>query len=40
MKKQIIVIDGGNPHDTYEDYLAYLRNYELDFEKLKKKSWK
>lgn len=40
MKKQIIVIHGGDTFKTYKAYLAYLRGYKLNFEKLKTKGWK
>jgi len=40
MKKQIIIIHGGETFDTYKDYLKYLKDYEIDFEKLKRKRWK
>lgn len=40
MKKQIVIIHGGETFSAYEDYLKYLKNYEIDFEKLKRKRWK
>ena len=40
MKKQIVVIGGGETFDTYKEYFAFLKNFKLDFEKLKKKGWK
>ena len=40
MKKQVVVIHGGSAFDSYEDYFSYLKNYKLDFEKLKRKGWK
>ena len=40
MKRQIIVIRGGGVFDTYKDYIASLKKYKLDFEKLKLKGWK
>lgn len=30
MKKQVVVIHGGEAFDTYEEYLAYLRKYPYD----------
>lgn len=39
-KKQIVVIHGGDTFETYEDYLAFLNVYEINFEKLKIKRWK
>lgn len=40
MKKQIVVIHGGNPFDTYKQYISHLKKYKIDFEKLKNKGWK
>lgn len=40
IKKQIVVVHGGNTFDTYEEYLNYLKNYELNFDKLKAEGWK
>ena len=40
MKKQVIVIHGGDAFNTYKEYLAFLKNYEFNFEKLKIKGWK
>lgn len=40
MKKQIVVIHGGNTFDTYEEYLDHLKNYELNFDRLKAEGWK
>lgn len=40
MKKQIIIIHGGDAFNTYEEYLAFLKKYELNFEKIKTKGWK
>ncbi len=35
MKKQIVIIHGGETFDNYEDYLNYLKNYDISrvFEK-------
>ncbi len=39
--QQIVVIHGGTTFDSYEDYLSYLKNVEIDLERLKsKKGWK
>ncbi len=40
--QQIVLIHGGDIHETYEAYLEYLKNHQLDFEKhgLRKKFWK
>ena len=40
MKKQIVVIGGGDTFKTYKEYVAFLKNYKLNFEKLKIKRWK
>lgn len=40
MKKQVIVIHGGDTFDSYEDYLTFLNAYEVDKESLFKKGWK
>ena len=40
IKKQIVVIHGGNTFDTYEEYLNYLKNYKLNFDRLKAEGWK
>ncbi len=40
MKQQILVIHGGHCFDSYEQYFDFLKNYEINFEKLKTKGWK
>jgi len=40
MKQQIIAIHGGDAFPTYERYLAFLRNFQMEFEKLNTKGWK
>lgn len=40
MKKQIIVIHGGETFKSYKDYLKYLRGYVIDLDNLDKKDWK
>jgi len=40
MKKQIVVIHGGDTFDTYNEYLSFLKDFELDWEQLKIKKWK
>ena len=42
MKKQIVVIHGGDTFETYEEYLSFLREYKIDIEKYKadKKRWR
>ena len=42
MKKQIVVISGGDTFETYEEYLKFLRGYQIDIERYKsgKTDWK
>lgn len=40
MKKQILIIHGGNAFEKYEDYLSYLKNKEVSIDKLNFKDWK
>lgn len=40
MKKQVVVIHGGNTFATYKQYLAYLKKKELNFEKAISAGWK
>lgn len=42
MKKQVIAIHGGDTFNTYEEYIAFLKEWQLDFEKYRthKKDWK
>ncbi len=40
MKKQIIVIHGGNTFTSNKDYLAYLVNCKIDFEGMLSSGWK
>ena len=40
MKKQVLFIHGGETFDTYEDYLKFLREIEVDLEWLTWKRWK
>jgi predicted alpha/beta hydrolase family esterase len=40
MKKQIIIIHGGNPFNSYEDYFAFLKNKPVRFEQLRTQDWK
>lgn len=42
MKKQVLVVHGGETFKTYDEYLDYLRGYELDFSASQKreKRWK
>ena len=38
--KQIIIIGGGNPFDTYGDYISYLKNKPIRFERFRMRDWK
>lgn len=40
MKKQIIVIHGGDIFDSYKEYVAFLKSYKINFEKMKSGGWK
>lgn len=42
MKKQILIIHGGDAFDTYGDYLKFLKNWQIDFEDFNKQrtDWK
>lgn len=41
MKKQVIVIHGGDTFDTYDEYLSFLRNIKIDsIDYFKGKDWK
>ena len=42
MKKQVFVIHGGDTFETYEDYLAFIKSFEIDFERYRTGSsdWK
>lgn len=40
MKKQVIVIHGGDTFDSYEDYLLFLNAFEVDKESLFAKGWR
>lgn len=35
MKKQIVIIHGGDTFGTYEEYVNFLRNYKIDIERYK-----
>lgn len=35
MKKQILVIHGADTFDTNEEYLDYIKNFEIDFERFR-----
>jgi predicted alpha/beta hydrolase family esterase len=38
--RQVVAIHGGHVSDTYEEYIAYLKGKELDFENLNQGDWK
>lgn len=40
MPQQILVIHGGDSFNSYEEYLNFLRNYEIDFNNFNWKGWK
>lgn len=42
MKKQVVVIHGGDTFETHEEYLNFLRDFKIDIEryKLDKRDWK
>ena len=42
MKNQVVVIGGGDTFDSYEEYLGFLRNFEIDIERYRseQKDWK
>ena len=42
MKKPVVIIHGGDTFETYDQYLNFLRNYEIDIERYKnsKDDWK
>lgn len=40
MKKQVVVIHGGDTFDTYEAYIEFSKGFELDFGRLRAEKWK
>jgi len=40
MKKQIVVVHGGDTFDSYEEYIKFLEDFKIDIESLKQKRWK
>src|SRR5690348_8942682 len=40
MKHQLIFLHGGDPYDTYEQFLASLKKQEIDLTRMKAKGWK
>jgi len=40
IKKQILIIPGGDIFDTYDEYLNFLKNCDIDIEKIKRGNWR
>lgn len=40
MKKQVVVIHGGDTFERYEEFLSFLKNFQIDPDYFKKKGWK
>lgn len=40
MKRQILIIHGGHPADTYQKYLLYLKNAKVSIDDLRFRGWK
>ena len=40
MKKQVVVIHGGDTFERYEEFLSFLKNFQIDPVYFKKKGWK
>ena len=40
MKKQIVVIHGGDTFEKYEEFISFLKNFQIDPDYFKKKGWK
>lgn len=40
MKRQIILIHGGEAFDSYDEYIEYLKNKEMDLDRLRQKGWR
>lgn len=41
MKRQIVIIGGGTPFDTYKDYISFLKNREIDLDRFRwQPDWK
>jgi hypothetical protein len=38
--KQILIIHGADTFKTYEEYLAFLKGFQIDFEKFRRGDWK
>lgn len=40
MKRQVLVIHGGDTFETYERYISFLESYKIDLDRLRKRDWK
>jgi predicted alpha/beta hydrolase family esterase len=40
MKKQVLVLHGGDTFKTYDEYISFLKSYDLEYSDLKKQNWK
>lgn len=40
MKNQVLVIHGGHTFKTYKEYLAFLKDFQIDLDDIRKKGWK
>ena len=40
MKKQILIIHGGNAFEKYDEYISYLQNRPVSLDKFRTKDWK
>lgn len=40
MQQQVLVIHGGTVHKSYRDYIKFLKNYKIDWNRIKNNDWK
>ncbi|MEA3453008.1 MAG: alpha/beta fold hydrolase [Patescibacteria group bacterium] len=40
MKTQVVIIHGGDTFETREQYLSFLKSYQIDFSRIAKSGWK
>ena len=40
MKKQVVIIHGGDTFESHKDYVKYLMEFEIDLDDMMKKGWK
>ena len=40
MKKQVIVIHGGDTFSTYEEFILFLKDFKIDLNRFRGKDWK